>query len=218
MAAVTALLLALAAALSIASLATGAVGGFTTYRGRTVTVNNPFLASLLGGGDSVTLGGDAPPTRVGYARVVRAGAADGSTPPTAAATSALAPACGGLGGWTAFALAASAAAGAVLAALVAVAGARGRPAAVAGCVAAPILVASAIAFHVVNVKTLAGGLRPVDAAGGLATVSATQSPGPALRLAVAAAVAWALAAISAAGLPPREDGEVDKAGVEAVTV
>ena len=86
----------------------------------------------------------------------------------------------------------------------------GRPAVIAGCVTAPILLASTIAFHAVNVKTLAGGLRPVDAAG-LATVSATQAPGPAFGLAVAAAGVWWLAAIVGGGLP-RGVPAVEKAG------
>lgn len=193
-AAVTAALLLLAAALSIASLASGAVGGFTTYRGRRVTVTNPFLASLLGG---APVGGDQPPTRVGYATVTKDGAN------ATAKTSALGKGPAAAGGWLAFALAASAA-GALAAAAAVALGTRGRPVAIAGPVAGLVVLVSAFAFHLVNVKALAGGLRPVDA-GGLATVSATQSPGPAFWCALAAAAAWAAAAVSAKGLPPKAE-------------
>ena len=209
------ILLALTAALSLASLAVGASGGFTIYRGRRITVSNPFLASLLGGsaGGDVTLGGDAPATRVGYARVTRDAASDGSAAASAAATRALGSTPAGVGGWEAFVLAASTVAAAALAVVTLTSPtAGGRPAVIAGCVTAPILLASTIAFHAVNVKALAGGLRPVDAAG-LATVSATQSPGPAFGLAVAAAGVWWVAAIVGGGLPrgvaaKAGDGEV----------
>jgi len=194
-AAVTASLLLLAAALSVAALASGAVGGVTTYRGRRITVTNPFLASLLG---STPVGGDAPPTRVGYASVTKDGV-EGS-----AATSALGKGPAAAGGWLAFALAASAA-GALAAAAAVLLGCRGRPVAIAAPLTGLIVLVSAVAAHLVNVKTLAGGLRPVDAAG-LATVSATQAPGPAFWCALAAGVALALAGLSAKGLPPRARG------------
>jgi hypothetical protein len=177
------------------------VGGFTTYRGRRVTINNPILASLFGGtGGDVTLGGDSPPTRVGYARVVQDAAADGSVPASFATPSALGGPCAGVGGWLAFLLAASTVAGAALAAATALHAVAGLPSAVAGAVLLPVILASTIAFHAVNVKQLAGGLKPVNAAG-LATVSATQHVGPAFGLAIAAAAFWGVAAVVASGLP-----------------